>query len=225
MKKTVHLPAMTVTIDTDKDLPQGTGIFIHVPIKKTVTQENDTIEVIPQEPQESTPNPVPEPIEQENHGIRGKIYSFTPDQPMLFRKQLMTYETIGNAKELGICDNITRVEIKVSFPNFDHHHRVIGSESIKGNGSSLQIGVLQGGRLWMDVFGSGMTGPLLEIDKFYKITAILDPNGDDTLMIDDEVVSRTSLIPFESQSNLLIGKWVNTFADFDLKSLEIFIDI
>lgn len=224
MKKTYNLPSLKIEVEiTGGDLPKGTDIFIKVPL-----DESKHIPIIPSEPEEPVSTPLPEPLpdpqpqpDPEPESEPQKTFRWSNQNGKVFNAQNKDFIQIGNPNELNLSGQPFSIEMEVKFHNFDRHHRVVGSLASDGPGSSLQLGVLKGGNVWMDTFMGALTGPKLEIDRWYRLTFSLSPWDQDMIFVDNTLAIIGSVPNYVSDSDLFIGKWVNTYADFTLKRLEI----
>lgn len=235
MKYTVTIPETIVTLEaTNGTLPEGTTVLLSVPIRKVDAQPVPTPQPIPIPDATPTPTPTPtqpapEPIPTTDPDlIRERYPEPLRPQPTFervypdpeFRNK--RFDTLGKAPDLGLDDANWTILLEVRFVTFKGHQRVIGSATTSGNGSSLQIGVLNGGMLWIDTFGGAATGPQLELNRWYKLAVTHNRAGEEVFYLDGEEVSRGRVPVFKSKADIYVGRWVNTYADFDLRRVAIF---
>jgi len=225
---TVTIPETIVTLETKAGtLPDGTFIQLSVPVRGLVTTPQPTPTpqpVIPAPvPQPVTPVipapiPTPEPVSSAPVARFDRRYA-----DVAFRSAAKRFDTLGKAPELGIDDADWTMVLNVRFVNFDSHQRVIGSATTAGAGSSLQIGVLKGGILWVDTFMGAMTADVLELNRWYEIAISHQKNGKERIYIDKKLAANAGNIPvFKSNDDIYVGRWGNTYADFDLSRVRIY---
>jgi len=228
MKIQVTIPETIVTLETKAGtLPDGTYIQLSVPVKGLVTTPQPTPTpqpVIPAPvPQPVTPVipapiPTPEPVSSAPVARFDRKYA-----DVVFRSAAKRFDTLGTAPELGIDDADWTMVLNVRFVNFDSHQRVIGSATTAGAGSSLQIGVLKGGILWVDTFMGAMTADVLELNRWYELAISHQKNGKERIYIDKKLSANAGNIPvFKSNDDIYVGRWGNTYADFDLSRVRIY---
>jgi len=216
MKITVTIPETIVTLETKAGtLPDGTYIQLSVPVRGLVTTPQPTPTPQPVIP---APIPTPEPVSSAPVARVDRKYT-----DVVFRSAAKRFDTLGTAPELGIDDADWTMVLNVRFVNFDTHHRVIGSATTAGAGSSLQIGVLQGGILWVDTFMGAMTADVLELNRWYEIAISHSKTGEEKIYIDKKLSRHAGNIPvFKSDADVYVGRWGNTYADFDLSRVRIY---
>jgi len=228
MKHTVTIPETIVTLETKAGtLPDGTFIQLSVPVRGLVTTPQPTPTpqpVIPAPvPQPVTPVipapiPTPEPVSSAPVARVDRRYANSE-----FRASAKRFDTLGKAPELGIDDADWTMVLNVRFVNFDDNHRVIGSATTAGAGSSLQIGVLKGGILWVDTFMGAMTADVLELNRWYELAISHSRTGEEKIYIDKKLSRHAGNIPvFKSDADVYVGRWGNTYSDFDLSRVRIY---
>jgi hypothetical protein len=232
MKYTVTIPETLVTLETSTGtLPEGTMVQLSVPVKglKTVPVSEPT--PVPEKPAEPIPAPTPTSAQpdtpQEVEVPELPTRSITPNfdrsyDPVEFRKTDKRFDVLGKAPDLGISDSNWTIVINVRFTDFSRHQRVIGSATASSAGSSIQIGVLKGGILWVDTFQGAMTAGQLEVNKWYEIAITHNRVGQESIYIDKKLIALTSVPVFKSQDDVYVGRWLNDYFDFDLKRVRIY---
>ena len=232
MKLQVTIPETIVTLETKYgSLPKGTFIQLSVPVKELVTTPVTLSEVegsstpLGLTPAPAPPTPTPAPVIPAEEIEADRLYLIpTFDrkyEQVEFRNK--RFDTLGKAPELGLSDSNWTMVLNVRFTTFDNHIRVIGSASVSGAGSSLQIGVLKGGILWVDTFHGAMTADRLELNKWYQIAVSHNRAGEEKIYIDKSLNRHTGNIPvFKSNDNVYVGRWGNEYADFDLSRVRIY---
>jgi hypothetical protein len=252
MIHTLTIPEIKVTLETvDGTLPAGSMVQISVPVSglpvTPVTTPPVTLSgvegpkpiIIPPVEAKPTQPVTPPPVTSDpvslSTGAAGAAHiegkSPTPlplsrldrtYSPVEFRSSQQRSDTLGNAQTLGLSEADWTMVMEVRFVNFDHIHRVIGSASHSGAGSSLQIGVLEGGLIWMDTFMGGITGPKLELNRWYEIAISHHTTGEEKIYIDRKLAVNGGVPPFRSSDDVYVGKWVNWYSDFDMRRIRIF---
>jgi hypothetical protein len=228
MKITVTIPETIVTLETKAGtLPDGTYIQLSVPVRGLVTTPQPTPTpqpvipaLVPQPvtPVIPAPIPAPEPVSSAPVARFDRKYT-----DVVFRSAAKRFDTIGKATDLGLSDANWTMVLNVRFVNFEDNHRVIGSATTAGAGSSLQIGVLQGGILWVDTFMGAMTADVLELNRWYEIAISHSKTGEEKIYIDKKLSRHAGNIPvFKSDADVYVGRWGNTYADFDIERLRIY---
>ena len=229
MKYTVTIPETIVTLEaTNGTLPDGTTVLLSVPVRK--------VDAVPLPPSEPTPPPLPpaggpggSPAPIDPDLIREPYPEPLRPQPTFqrvypdpeFRNR--RFDTLGKAPDLGLDDDNWTILLEVRFITFKGHQRVIGSATkSEEQGSSLQIGTLDGGNVWVETFKGGFTGPKLELNRWYKYVVTHNRAGEEVVYLDGEEVVRGRVPVFKSKADIYVGRWVNTYADFDLRRVEIF---
>jgi hypothetical protein len=254
MKYTVIIPETLVTLETSSGtLPEGTTVLLSVPVKglKTVplvtpstgaagAADNEVPKPTPEigfdsaqpdrdvtlsEVEGPKPTPPAKPVEVPELPTRTITPTFDRIyDPVEFRSAAKRFDVLGKAHDLGLSDSDWTIVLNVLFTDFSTEQRVIGSASVSGAGSSLQLGVQQGGLLWMDTFHGAMVGDRLELNRWYELAFSHMRNGQEKLYINKQLNRHSGNIPiFKSQDDLYVGRWGgNTFADFDLKRVRIY---
>jgi hypothetical protein len=219
MKLTVTIPEIIVTIETKTGtLPAGTMMQLSVPVRDLVITPIPETQPIPIPEPTPTPIPVPEPEPEPIHTPRFERNYFDPT----FRSTQKNFENIGKATDLGLSDSNWTIVLNVRFTDFSKHQRVIGSATASGAGSSLQIGILGGGILWVDTFHGGMTAGQLELNRWYEIAVSHNRVGQEKIYVDKKLVSAGNVPVFKSNSDVYVGRWVNEYYDFDLWKIRIY---
>jgi len=232
MLHTVTLPAITVTLETkDGILPEGTMIQLSVPVR-ALAVKSVTPPVAPpvtlstsdsgESEIEGSQTETPEPIEDLPSSVFG-LPSPTLDRSypeIEFRAAARRFDLLGNAMTLGLSDADWTMVLNVRFVNFDTEQRIIGSATRAGAGSSLQIGTLKGGFLWVDTFLGGLSVPdPLELNRWYEIAVSHHTSGEEKIYLDKKLILHGGVPTFHSDADLYVGRWLdNSYADFDGQS-------
>ena len=223
VEKEFIFPEVKIKITSSKPIPKGSRIDLSVPLSELeeVTTEQ------PSEPnqKEETPPTTPEPPAVDNPSFPQAILSEKwPEGKgyLEIRRKRKDFKLIGNAFDMKLSGNDFSYQALVRFTNFDQHQRIIGSATAGGKGSSLQFGVLKGGTLWIDTFQGGLTGDKLEVDTWYWLGFSIDEDGRETLYINGKVSRKGQIPTFTSGGNIYLGRWLNTYHDFDIKQHAFF---
>jgi len=237
MKHTVTIPETIVTLETKGDaLPEGTMIQLSVPVKGLPVTPPVTppvtlsgVEGVQNETPAPTPLPVPEPIEvpdtEELPVWIGSEPQPTLDRsydPVEFRSSAKRSNLLGNAMTLGLSDADWTMVLNVRFVNFDTEQRIIGSATYSGAGSSLQIGTLRDGSLWIDTIGGMSTQDKVELNRWYEIAVSHHTNGLEKIYLDKKLIHQGHVPTFHSTADIYVGRWLNGYHDFDLKRVRIY---
>jgi hypothetical protein len=140
----------------------------------------------------------------------------------VFRKEDKRFDTLGTAVELGLSQADWTMVLDVRFVDFSVHQRVIGSATSSGAGSSLQVGVLEGGFLWVDTFMGGMTADQVELNRWYQMAISHYKEGAEKIFLDKKLLRYTSIPVFNSEAEIYVGRWLSDYSDFDLKRVRIY---
>lgn len=232
MKLQVTIPETIVTLETQTGrLPEGTSVMLNIPVKGLKAVEAPPVDVTPPVVEEPTPEPpTSEPPTSSIPPPASELPDFLPPSPTFdriyenveFRMAQKRFDTLGKATDLGLSEGNWTIVLDVRFVNFDHHHRVIGSATVSTPGSSLQIGVLKEGYLWIDTFAGAMTGVKLELHRWYQLAITHNAAGEERWYVDGVLVSKGNVPVFRSADDIYVGRWVNTYADFDLQRVRIY---
>jgi len=223
MRYQVTIPETLVTLETTSLLPEGTTLFISLPVKGLpVTQAPD--------PAPITEVPEPAPVEAPAPPPVAPVIPHTSHNPIFDRKydqvqfRNRRFDTLGKAPALGLSDSNWTIVLNVRFINFENHIRVIGSATVSGAGSSLQIGALKkDGFFWVDTFQGAMTGDTLELNRWYELAISHNRAGEEKLYIDKKLNRHSGNIPvFKSNDDIYVGRWGNDYFDFDLSRVRIY---
>ncbi len=231
------LPELTFTLSHPKGqpIPRGTTVSINVPLDTLEQLPTDPSPVTPAEPEEAVATPAPEQIEEiPTPSDPGEAVATPPPAPLpqptfhrdfddpRFRAELKRFEKLGSATELNLSGESWTMRLPVTFVDFSTPQRIIGSSSASEAGSSLQIGVLPDGRLWLDTFKGSIVGPILELDTPYDLWVTMDQEGREMMLLGDEIVSSGQVPNFVSQGDIYVGRWLNAYHSFDLESITIY---
>jgi len=244
MIHTVTLPAITVTLETkDGTLPEGTMIQLSVPVKHVIARTRYEDEAISQPqsvpvpepvrlsgveggveaPQPEAPNPpiiAPAPIPE---AIKGPVATFDRSyENVEFRSAAKRFNLLGNAMTLGLSDADWSIVLNVRFVNFNTEQRIIGSATYSGPGSSLQIGTLKNGALWVDTIGGMETVDKVELSRWYEVIVSHHTNGLEKIHLDKKLIHQGHVPTFHSTDDVYVGRWLNTYHDFDLRRVRIY---
>lgn len=231
MKYTVTIPETLVTLETSTGtLPEGTMVQLSVPVKGLKTVPVTDATPVPEKPAEPIPAPIPTPAPVPPKAVEVPelpTRTITPNfdrtyDAVEFRRADKRFDVLGKAPDLGLSDSNWTIVLNVRFTDFSRHQRVIGSATASGAGSSLQIGVLKGGILWVDTFQGAMTAGQLEINKWYEIAITHNRVGQESIYIDKKLIAHTGVPVFKSQDDVYVGRWLNDYFDFDLKRVRIY---
>jgi len=176
--------------------------------------ENDGV---PEQPTEPTESPKPSPLKVLN----------SPSEMIWdpFVKEKRHFNRIGTASDLGLTESGWTIRIEARFSDIGSAHtRVIASETSNGIGTSLQLGVLKDGYAWLDVLGGAVTtSPFqLENNKEYEIFYSHDSEGRVRIHVDRQLMGRGRVPIFRGTGEMTIGKWLNYYHSFELKTAELY---
>ena len=220
MKKILRIKDLSITVDIEGDLPEGSEIKVHFPITN-FTQDSPKIEepTIQEPPVIASPPEIEEPPIQEPIVQPSAIWTHGAKS---FDAANSDYKTIGNVQDLNISGHSFTVLMRVAFPDLDKNKRMIGSDNMKDAGSSLQLGVLSSGYVWLDTFKGAVTGGKIEPEKEYVLGYSLDKDGNARIYIDGILTGSGKVPTFTGTGNLYLGRWINNFSTFDLKWVTIY---
>lgn len=139
-----------------------------------------------------------------------------------FRASAKRFNLLGNAMTLGLSDADWTIVLNVRFVNFDTEQRIIGSSTYSGAGSSLQIGTLRDGSLWIDTIGGMSTQDKVELNRWYEIAVSHHTNGLEKIYLDKKLIHQGHVPTFHSTADIYVGRWLNGYHDFDLKRVRIY---
>jgi hypothetical protein len=123
---------------------------------------------------------------------------------------------------LGLSDAEWSIVLNVRFVNFNTEQRIIGSATYSGAGSSLQIGTLKNGALWVDTIGGMETNDKVELNRWYEVIVSHHTNGLEKIHLDKKLIHQGHVPTFHSTDDVYVGRWLNTYHDFDLKRVRIY---
>jgi len=238
MVHTVTIPAITVTLETQEGiLPDGTMIQLSVPVKglavKPVTlsgveggvEASDQL-AVDENPKSDIPNPISVPTVDTLPSSVSGLPSPTLDRSyenVEFRALAKRFDTLGNAMTLGLSDADWTIVLNVRFVKFGTIQRVIGSATASTAGSSLQIGTLEDGQLWVDTFIGGLTAGKVELNRFYEIVLSHHTDSRLKIYIDKKLIAHSGIPSFHSEADIYVGRWLeNVYSDFDLQRVRIY---
>lgn len=236
---------MKIYYPADKPIPKGTAIHLVVPVDdmEEVTEDikypqNKTEPVPAPDPEEAVTTEPPlnkvEEVPPTEEPVKEEPTDTIPDDLLLqstffrkfddpkFRKEERRFEKLGSATELNLSGQSWTMRLAVTFVDFGSNQRVIGSSSHSGPGSSLQIGTLKGGRLWLDTFQGAIVGPILEKNIQYDLWVSMDHEGREMMYLGDEIVASGKVPNFVSNGDIYVGRWLNSYHSFDLESVTIY---
>lgn len=226
MKYKVVIPETIITLETkgNEKLPLGTLVTLSLPVNEqnTIPVFETPPVVIPDKPVVPISSTTTTTTTRNNNNISPVPHFdqtfFNPE----FRAKNKDFVSLGNANFLKMNNSDWTIVLNIRFIHFADDVRVVGSASASSAGSSLQIGVLKGGVLWVDTYIGGMTAGNLELNRWYEIAVCHSAFGEEMIYVDKVFRAKGDVPVFNSLDEVYVGRWMGYYFDFDLSRIRIY---